>query len=115
MKTKVTVVAVSVLSLLALASGSFAAEPAAANPFAPFAASPAPPAMSVQPHATALIGGSCDGSCTVYCSSGAENFYETTASLCCSYYVTHPCKDGSYPSGAEWFPITCGFAEICSS
>ncbi len=61
----------------------------------------------------AAQGFGCQGSCTVYCDSGATDYHYVTASACCGSILWSPCADGSNPYGAEWWPVTCGYAQIC--
>lgn len=54
----------------------------------------------------------CQGSCTVWCDSGAVYYYYETAAQCCNRaYSTCPDKSSAY--GSEWWPVTCGYAQIC--
>jgi len=57
-------------------------------------------------------GVNCLGNCTVWCDSGAVYYYYEAAGRCCNraYSV---CPDGSSGYGSEWWPVTCGYAQIC--
>ena len=57
-------------------------------------------------------GATCPGTCTVWCDSGATYYYYEPSYRCCPH-VNLSCPDGSSAYAAEWWPVTCGVAEIC--
>jgi hypothetical protein len=57
-------------------------------------------------------GAGCLGTCTVSCDSGATYYYYEQDYRCCAR-VNLACPDGSSAYGTEWWPATCGYAQIC--
>ena len=90
--------ALVLLALVVLTPAAFAAEKAQAT-----STQALPVWLVAHPQ-----GYQCQGTCTITCDSGAENYYYTTDFACCPRaYST--CPDGSNANGGEWWPDAYSF------